>query len=402
METRGHARLGPSGAHRWINCPASIRVAESLEITGADTGSVYAAEGTAAHTIAEILASSRFGKITDAMMDAAFAAWRGANDEAAWLGERTIGEVLEEMIEHGTFYTDLIVDNLSPLVSDEIHLELRVDTGVKDVWGTGDCVLINPQRVTIIDYKYGEGVKVHAPSNEQLMFYALGAVEADLIGTAVEVRMVICQPRLDHVSYWDISLADLLMWRDEVAAPAAALAVTDDAPFGPGEETCRFCPARGQCNAQTAWIAQRDFGPESIDIMDGDAYAEALEILPAVRAWASAVEERALQRAYSDGEPIPGWKVVLSGGKRVIPDPDAAVARLVDAGYERSKVERTTTTIQTLGELDKVVKVGRKKVLAEVLGDLLSESPGRPSLVPEADPRPEHSATDQAAKDFAD
>jgi len=73
----------------------------------------------------------------------------------------------------------------------------------------------------------------------------------------------------------------------------------------------------------------------------------------------------------------------------------------VDAGFPREKVERTPPpTIETLGTLDKVVKVAGKKVLAQVLGDLLAMSPGRPSLVTEDDSRPEYTAIEQAAADF--
>lgn len=401
MESRDHAKLGPSAAHRWLTCPASIRVAESLEAAGGDTGSTYAAEGTAAHTVAEIVASEAFGLITPAMATAGMAAWRGSNDGAAWTPEdQNILEVQAEMIEHARLYVEVIQRNLHPQGS--IHLELKVDPDVRSVWGTGDCVLIDPEWVTIIDYKYGTGVRVDAYGNEQLMFYALGAVEADLIGSATMIRMVICQPRLDHVSTWEIPIAQLLNWRDEVARPGAELALSDDAPFGPSEKACQFCPARGRCKAQMEWVADRDFAPEAIDLMDTADYAEALRILPAVRAWCTKVEEVALEQAYSHDAKIPGWKVVLSGGKRIIPDPDAAITKLVEAGYPRDKVERTKTEIETLGNLDKVVKVGRKKVLAHVLGDLLTMSEGRPSLVPESDGRPVHSKTDAAFDDFAE
>lgn len=401
MESRAHARLGPSAAHRWIHCPASIRVAEALEITGADTSSTYAAEGTAAHTVAEIVASHRFGLITDEMMDSALAVWRGHYAGAEWLNGYSIESVQEEMLIHGETYADVIAVERARQHTTTMHLELKVFPGVESVWGTGDCVVIGPEEVAAIDYKYGTGVRVDAPDNEQLMLYGLGAYEADVIGLAKTVRIVIVQPRLDHISTWEISVEDLLRWRDEVAKPAAELALTDDAPFGPGEKTCQFCPARGQCKAQMDWVIERDFG-QDLDLMDNHDYAQALEILPAVRAWAAAVEEKALERAYSKGEKIPGWKVVQSGGKRVITDEVAAVEKLVAAGFKREDVERTKTGTQTLAVLDKVVRAGRTKILDVVLGDLLTKSEGRPSLVPEKDKRATITANDSAAADFAE
>lgn len=402
VESRDHARLGPSAAHRWIHCPASIRAAESLSVEGAEGYTPYAAEGTAAHTVAEMVASHRFGLITEQMLEAGLAAWRGQYVDAPWLGDADIHETEAEMVAHAQTYADVIERERARQHATEIHLELKVFPGVPSVWGTGDTVITGADEVAIIDYKYGTGVRVDAPGNEQLMLYGLGAYEADLIGLAKLVRILIVQPRLEHVSVWEISVEDLLKWRSEVAIPAAELAMTDDAPFGPSEEACRFCPVRGQCKAQMQWVADRDFGQDT-DLMDGDDFAEAIGLLPSIRAWCTAVEEKALERVYSNGEQIPGWKAVLSGQMRKIPDQQAAITKLVDAGYDRDAVVKPPKTeLQTLGVLDKVVKVGKKRVLAEVLGDLLTMSEGRPSLVPEDDPRPAITANDQAASDFAD
>lgn len=46
-----HARFSPSAAHRRIHCPPSLRLEEQF----AEGESVYAAEGTAGHTMAEHL-----------------------------------------------------------------------------------------------------------------------------------------------------------------------------------------------------------------------------------------------------------------------------------------------------------------------------------------------------------
>lgn len=362
----------------------------------------YAAEGTAAHTVAEMVASYRFGLITEVMLEAGLAAWRGQYADAPWLGDQDIRETEAEMIAHAQTYADVIERERARQAYTEMHLELKVFPGVPSVWGTGDTVITGADEVAIIDYKYGTGVRVDAPGNEQLMLYALGAYEADVLGLAKVVRIIIVQPRLDHVSVWEISVEDLLKWRAEVAVPAAELAMSDDAPFGPSEEACRFCPVRGQCKAQMEWVAQRDFGQDT-ELMDGDDFAHAIGLLPAIRAWCTAVEEKALERVYSNGEDIPGWKAVLSGQQRKIPNPEAAIVKLVDAGYERDAVVKPPKTeLQTLAVLDKVVKVGKKKVLAQVLGDLLTMSDGRPSLVPEDDPRPAITANEQAVSDFAE
>ena len=51
-----HALLSPSAAERWINCPASVYISRDI----LDEGSVYADEGTAAHTLMELAGKDYF------------------------------------------------------------------------------------------------------------------------------------------------------------------------------------------------------------------------------------------------------------------------------------------------------------------------------------------------------
>ena len=44
-----HAKLSASGAHRWMNCPGSVRAEEGLK----DSSSPFAEEGTKAHDLME-------------------------------------------------------------------------------------------------------------------------------------------------------------------------------------------------------------------------------------------------------------------------------------------------------------------------------------------------------------
>ena len=51
-----HAFLSASGAHIWLNCPAAPRASEHVK----DAGSVYAQEGTLAHSICELKVRKQF------------------------------------------------------------------------------------------------------------------------------------------------------------------------------------------------------------------------------------------------------------------------------------------------------------------------------------------------------
>ena len=48
MSEANHAKMSPSGAHRWMRCPASLLLEQTLP----DTSSKYADEGTRAHAMA--------------------------------------------------------------------------------------------------------------------------------------------------------------------------------------------------------------------------------------------------------------------------------------------------------------------------------------------------------------
>ena len=56
-----HSELGASSASRWMSCPASVRMSREAELIEIKQGrnasktSVYAAEGTCAHEVCEML-----------------------------------------------------------------------------------------------------------------------------------------------------------------------------------------------------------------------------------------------------------------------------------------------------------------------------------------------------------
>src|SRR5690606_4741334 len=163
-----------------------------------------------------------------------------------------------------------------------------------------------------------------------------GALEeyGDVLGYTELVRVTIFQPRLDSLSTYDILPDDLRAWRDELR-PVADEALNDpDARFGPSEEACRWCPAAGLCRARLEAACATDFGDDP-DLLTDEELSEVLGRLDFIKAWCAAVEDSALHKAYSEGHPIPGWKVVMSGGRRGITDDAAAIEALIKAGYTR-------------------------------------------------------------------
>lgn len=350
--------------------------------------SIFAAEGTCAHSLGEISVSRRFGLISEVESVAALAFW-----SEEWEG---FDFDFEAMARHAQSYTDEVVKRAALYPNSQVLVEQRMDTGVERCWGTSDIVIVSPEHVEIIDLKYGTGIAVEAEGNSQLRLYALGALDTfgDILGETSIVRITVYQPRLNHVLTEEITPDALRAWRDEVAAPAAALALGDEqAPFGPSEDACRWCPASGRCRAQLEDVFKEDFDSPP-DLLTEAEVAETLGRVKFIQRWLKDFEAAALTMAYSEGKAIPGYKVVMSGGRRVISDVSGAVEALAYAGYDADDV--APRKMEGIGKLEKILG----DAFDTVLRDFVTKTEGRPSLVLESDRRKSATPNQEAQKEF--
>ena len=382
-----HARLSPSAAERWLSCPASVRVIESLPRERSDT--VYTREGTAAHALGELEAGRVFNHITARQYTAGVRAWEKANAE--------FQDLFAEMREHVNAYVDFLLERSSAFPRTAVFLEQRLATGVPSCWGTSDAVLVSPTHVEIVDLKYGQGVPVEAEGNPQLRLYGVAALDTwDVLGDIETVTATVYQPRLGHVSSETLTAEEARRWRDEEVIPVAKTALEPGAPFGPSEAACRWCPFAGRCAAQVTVLAGIDFA-EPPEELSPEQIAGQLSRVGFIKQWVAALEAAALTMAYAEQIPIPGWKVVSSSSRRTIPDEAGAIARLLEAGHDPEKVYRKK--LVTLSDLGKLL--GGDKAVNEALGDYITRTEGRPSLVLESDRRKAITPNTEAAREFA-
>lgn len=383
----GHASLSPSSAHRWLSCPASVQLVAEHYPDGTP-GSVWAEEGTHAHTIAELMAEGFFRPLRPI----------GERDQRTRIAQQVMDSVgqssYDEMMRHAESYVDVLVDIIDGRPA-QVLLEQRFQTGIDRCWGTSDAVIVTDGAIHIVDFKYGKGVPVSAEGNPQLRLYALGAVRTLIdLYDFTEVSYTVHQPRLDSVSTETTSVAELEQWATDVVAPTAKIALEGTDLFGPSEDACRFCPMSGQCRAQMESSVAADFGAPPL--LSPVEIGEALGMVGEIEKWCKSLRETALRLAYEEGVEIPGWKVVRSGGRRTIGDADRAVEVLTEAGFPEDETSRRS--LHTLGVLDKLV--GGRKALDEILGDLVQVSEGSESIVPEDDRRSAVNRTGDAAQDF--
>lgn len=383
-----HARLSPSGSERWLQCPASIRMEEQVP---PEPESSYAREGTAAHALAEIEASFQLLGEDTATYDQRVQDWY----------QEYLQDVddLPEMEEYVQGYVGLLRERLENYPSSVLMLEQRLDTGVPTCWGTSDAVIVSPVHVEIVDLKYGKGVAVEAEGNPQLRLYALGALDTfgDMLGETQEVLMTVFQPRLGNCLTEKLHPDELRAWRAWVL-PVADQALNDpEAPFGPSETACRWCPASGRCRAQLEDVFKDGFDEIDPAILTPEEVAETQARLPQIRDWLEAFEKAALTMAYSESRPIPGWKVVMSSGRRYFADEVGAIDLLSTVyGYDLDEISRRK--IIGIGDMERLLK--RDKQPFTIVEPFIRKGDGKPSLVPESDKRRAVTPETEATKVF--
>lgn len=397
-----HAKLSPSDASRWISCPAAIRLEEEANLP--DEESSYAMEGTIAHSLCEIEAGREFGLLTGVEYATKRTEWT-----LEFMAQKYDKGVLEEMQEHVASYVEVIRERMALYPNSVLLLEQRMDSGVEKCWGTSDAVIVSPQHVEIVDFKYGAGVAVSAYKNPQLRLYGLGALDTfgDILGETEVIRMTVHQPRSGNGEHSTEELHPeaLRMWREEVVKPRAALALhSDNAPFGPSLSACRWCPFAGTCKARIEEATLADFGPlldeehvsaKEPETLTPEEIGRILHRVPEIKAWCNALEATALEKAYGDGVTIPGWKVVRSGGVRQIRDPLGAIQHLIDQGFKAEDV--ADFKVKGIGALEKLLG---KKEFPVVLDGFIGKTSGKESLVKESDKRDAISPASEAADDF--
>ena len=369
-----HAFLSASASHRWLNCPPSAKLCESIT----DQSSSYAQEGTDCHELCAFLVEKAMGKdVIDPTPQLAY-----YNTEMQNCAEEYCSYVLEQLEAAKAYCSDPAV-----FIEEKLDFSRWVENG----FGTGDCIIVADQVLQIIDYKHGLGVLVEAEENSQMMCYALGALEAfDGIYDIERVTMTIFQPRRDNISTWSCSKKELLAWANEVLAPTAALAYEGKGEFKAGEH-CQFCKAKATCRKRAEFnleLAQYDFAmPDTLDEIE---IAAILPKIDQLISWGNDLKDYALIQAQS-GTHYEGFKVVEGRSNRKYSDEYVVAETVVAAGYD--PYEKKLLGITAMSSL-----LGKKK-FDELLGSLVYKPPGKPALVPESDKRP---ALNTAADDFND
>lgn len=375
-----HAVLSASSAHRWLTCTAAPRFEEQFP----EETSTYAAEGTLAHAVCELVARKHFTPMSTRKYNAELKKLR-AND--LWD---------EAMAKTADFYLDFLTRKAMtygqrPYVALEVKVDLT--DWIPEGFGTCDCAMIGGDTLHITDYKHGKGVVVSAEGNPQMRLYALGALAKyrPIYGDSIKfVSMAIVQPRVtEDVSEERLTVEELLAWGESIK-PLAQRAFAGLGDFVPGEH-CRFCRGRAQCRARAEMhtaleefsgcvpagrltLDQQAARPEK-DLLSDEEVADLLERGAGLIQWYEDLQAYALG-AILAGKNIPGYKVIAGRSNRAFIDEERALAVLKDAGYDEAILyDRRAKSLAQLEEM-----LG-KQTFADLLGDMVTKPQGKPKLV---------------------
>lgn len=313
-----HAELSASGARRWMNCPGSVVLSRDVPLAKT---SIYGAEGSVAHQLAERVLTGTLEKAAAALGETI--SCEGNNIDITEEMITAVNKYLSVLkpfqvaanAGEATFYVELRV---SPKFDEPLNTEL---------FGTADAIAFDPDNrmLHVIDFKYGKGVRVEAQNNPQLLYYGLGTLAHFDISNSSRwrVALTIVQPRYTsrdgtykytHV----LTAAELYDWGKKTLLPAIKRTQKKTIETKAGN-WCLFCTAKVVCPTKKEEQQQLINEIFSVDSLLPNPTtlmpAQLTEILTKGKAWLVACENLALDKA-KHGETIPGFRLTNKIGNR--------------------------------------------------------------------------------------
>jgi hypothetical protein len=352
-----HHILGPSGNSWWTKCLAAPRFIEKLGLK--DVESEWAQEGDRLHGIA----ADAF--LTGAPADAFDLSKKEARLMQAgldWLDDQGFEQWgVEQTLDLSAVYPGRF--------------------GTCDVWG------LRGRQLTIFDWKWGAGIVVTPEENLQLQDYAGGVIDTlggTLANDDLEVRLVIYQPlRSEEIEAWTTDVPNLAVTRGWLAARAKIAMEDPAAPFNPGPEQCRLCPAAQDdlCAARTLYMRSLTVPRIPVEDMQPDFREKVWRESASIKKWLGQVEGRLLADAQA-GAAGPRVKAVLGDyGRREWADDAQALAALTEWLGRDAAV---TVTVKSPTQVEDEIPPSRKDEFQR----LITRKDPKPILVDASDKRP--------------
>jgi len=353
--------VGGSTAKRVIACPGSVALCAKMP---AKPSSDYADEGTLLHDI--------IAQVLD--KDVQPETFLGCEYENITLTQDLLDTKLIPALE--------ALDAIDPNKSMEIAVETRVGFGediLPGVFGSTDLLGRIGDRAYVIDWKFGDGVRVFAEENPQLMFYAAAAMRTPdvkwVFDGATEIECVIVQPT-HGVTRWVTTPARIAAFEQELIL-AVKRAEQADAPLAHGDH-CKWCAARPVCPLMTGAV-DRALDTQ-IKGLDAEMIGKYLANADLLEGWIKDLRSLATQMLEKNVA-VPGYKLVPKRATRQWVN-EATAYEWLSQNFPEAEV--TVTSVISPAKTDPLLK---KAKLSMPEGLVVSVSSGN-TLATEDDPRP--------------
>jgi hypothetical protein len=341
LET-AHSPFGGSVAARVLHCPASIGLIEKvpayLRRVSAD-----AERGIALHTAIALLIDN-------------------ARSLESLAGETISGyTIAHDDVENALRPVYAYIDALLETPGAEFYLERRVAfPTIAGAFGTADLIVRIGRTISVIDFKFGTGVRVHVlysdgdedVLNPQLMFYAAAARYSlpKFFAAVDEIKLVILQPTSIEPDAEMESSTVVTTGELDAFVPAYRAACEEALAPAPRLEKgahCRFCPARPICPAHAGPLldlAQFVMPTPPTALVDKTAYlqtlAAGLDLVDAVKDLRKALHDQA-KRALESGDTVRGYALSAGRAERHWRDEIAAQVALLSLGFDHDDIIET-------------------------------------------------------------
>lgn len=404
---RAHARFSPSQAERFLTCPGSTKLIESV---AARETSEYAILGTKAHDVLEKALTNRERSAVVAHAEYSVYCFETFSDE------------FFDAIQMALNYVyDILDENPDAILYVETQVNPPNQNAKGDASGYCDIAIHIPSlRVLyVIDYKHGVGV-AKDPRTPQIRQYALGFLydENALVDptTIDHVHMVVIQPRyyrpdglIREITCSPYEVYEYL----DVLENGIVQCLRADAQLNPGEHChSTFCPARTVCPArEAAAVAAVNTQFKNIRHIDLTTLPPAdtldIERLSYIKGAGELLKEwledvdRHVYTLLQQGVYVPGWKLVETDARRQWEGDENIIAQQLAGLSGKSVLDFLRTQLITITDAEKIVttefraRAGKgkakeaaqdaKKAMAQFT---LKKSSGALKVVPEDDPAP--------------